>query len=280
VDTAEPTAPVETGSNAEETAGGRIMALKLLKVLIDGKETEVIAARDGKPIDVDNSGNETAIDVPHMFSKITALNAEAKTNREAAEAATNQLAKFANIDPAAAAKALETVANLDTKKLIDAGEVDKVKAQVAAVYEDKIVKLTKDSEEKIAAKDSHIYKLEVSNRFASSPFINGDSAKIILPPDIAEATFGKNFKIEEGRMVAYIGDEKIYSKERAGELADFEEAIQVIVDRYPLKDRILRGTNSQGNGADQKNQQHQRKQDTTNLTSTQKIAEGLKQLGA
>jgi hypothetical protein len=254
------------------------MRIKTVKVMIDGQEVEVAVMKDGKPVYVDDSGADVAVDVPHMFSKITALNAENKQHRESAEAATTKLAAFSNIDPAAALKALETVSNLDQKKLIDAGEVDKVKQQVASVYEAKLATLAKESDEKIAGKDAHIYKLEVSNRFASSPFINGESAKIILPPDIAEATFGKNFKIEGGRLVAYLGEEKIYSKERAGELADFDEAIQVIVDRYPMKDRILKGTGAAGTGTGQQNQQHQHQQQT-NLSSTQKIAQGLKSLG-
>ena len=255
------------------------MALKLLKVMIDGKETEVIAAKEGKPIDVDNSGNEVAIDVPHMFSKITALNKESKDFREAAEAAEAKLSAFNNIDPVAAAKALETVSNLDQKKLIDAGEVEKVKTQVSSVYEEKLAALNKTHGEQIGAKDAHIYKLEVSNKFASSPFINGDTAKITLPPDVAEAMFGKNFKIEDGRLVAYIGDEKIYSKERAGELADFEEALPIIVDRYPMKDRILKGVNASGTNTEQKHQHNNNNADSKNMSSTQKIAAGLKQAG-
>jgi len=255
------------------------MRVKTMKVLVDGQEVEVICMKDGKPIYVDDAGADIAVDVPHMFSKITALNAENKTHRETAEAATTKLAAYNNMDPVAAAKALETFSNLDSKKLIDAGEVDKVKQQVSAGYEEKIANMTKAHAEQIAAKDGHIYKLEVSNRFSSSPFINGKDAKIILPPDIAEATFGKNFKIEDGRMVAYIGEEKIYSKEKPGELADFEEAIQVVVDRYPLKDRILRGTNAAGNETRQNNQHGNLNTDTKNLTSTQKIANGLKELG-
>lgn len=253
------------------------MRVKTMKVMVDGQEMELIVMKDGKPVYVDDAGADIAVDVPHMFSKITALNKESKDFREAAEAAAQKLTAFGNLDPAAALKAVETVSNLDQKKLIDAGEVEKVKQQVSSVYEEKIKKLTDDNKASLAAKDAHIYKLEVSNKFASSPFINGDTAKIILPPDVAEAMFGKNFRIEDGRMVAYIGEEKIYSKERAGELADFEEALPIIVDRYPMKDRILKGVN--GNGADskQKDQQHQFK-DTKNLSSTQKIAEGLKSL--
>lgn len=255
------------------------MRIKIIKVMIDGKETEVAVMKDGKPVFVDDSGADVAVDVPHMFSKITALNKESQTHRETAEAAQAQLTKFAEItDPAAAAAALKMVANLDSKKLIDAGEADKVRQQIESVYKEQIAKLTTGHEKTIGEKDAHIYRLEVSNRFASSPFITGENAKIILPPDIAEATFGKNFKIEDGRMVAYLGTEKIFSREKAGELADFEEAIQVIVDAYPMKDRILKGANARGNGTKQTDQ-NGKAIVNDNQSSTQKIAAGLKELG-
>lgn len=256
------------------------MRIKMIKVMIDGQEVEVAVMKDGKPVYVDDGGQDVAVDVPHMFKKITDLNAESKTHREAAEAANQKLAAYNNVDPVAAIKALETIGNLDSKKLIDAGEVEKVKQQVASVYEEKLKKVTDDSVAQIAAKDSEIYKLVVSNEFAKSPLINGDKSLITLPPDIAEATFGKHFKIEEGKMVAYLGDDKIFSKERAGELANFDEALSVIINKYPMKERILRGSGASGSGAHQNNQNRGGQDNNNNLSSVNKIAAGLKELGA
>lgn len=255
------------------------MRIKTVKVMIDGQETEVAAMKDGKPIFVDDSGQDIAVDVPHMFTKISSLNAENKTHREAAEAANSKLASYNNVDPVAAIRALETVSNLDSKKLIDAGEVEKVKLQVASVYEEKLKKVTDESAAAVAAKDSQIYNLVVSNEFAKSPLINGDKSLITLPPDIAEAIFGKHFKIEDGKMVAYLGEEKIFSKERAGELANFDEALGVIINKYPMKERILRGTGASGGGARQTDQNRGGSDNNNNLTSVSKIAAGLKELG-
>lgn len=239
----------------------------------------VVCDANGMPVWIMANGDEVAYDVPSAVQKIGELTTEAKNHRLAKEAAEGKLAAFTGIeDPAAAIKALETLANLDSKKLIDAGEVDKVKKQVAEGYDAKIKTLTEAHALEVSGKDAHIYKLEVSNQFATSPFLNGDTAKIILPPDIAEATFGKHFKIEDQQVVAYIGDNKIYSKERPGELAKFDEAIAVIVDQYPMKERILKGSGGKGSGAEQKGQQGQR-QDNTNLSSTQRIAAGLRELG-
>ncbi|HEU0264327.1 MAG TPA: DUF6651 domain-containing protein [Geobacterales bacterium] len=202
--------------------------------------------QDGKVVFVDDEGKETAYDVPQLVGKISELNGEAKSHRLAAKAATEKLAQFEGIDdPAAAIKALKVVANLDDKKLIDAGEVEKLKAGLTDSFTKKIQELEKG----LADKDGHIYKLEVSNRFAASQFIN---EKTVLPPDIAEATFGKAFKIENGKVVAYDANgNQIYSKAKPGEPAEFEEALQFIVESYPAKDRILKGSGASGSGARQ-----------------------------
>ena len=71
-----------------------------------------------------------------------------------------------------------------------------------------------------------------------------------MPPDIAANYFSKNFSVEgEGnnaRVIGYLGGERIFSKEKPGEVAEFEEALGVIIDAYPMKDSIMR---SSGGGA-------------------------------
>lgn len=213
-----------------------------MKLKLDDKGNVVV--QDGKPVYVHDDGKEIPFDAPATVAKIGALNGEAKTYRERAEAAEGKLKGFDGIeDPAKALEALKTLKNLDDKKLVDAGKVDEIKAEVTKVYEGKLAELQKV----IEGKDGHIYKLEVSNRFKSSPFME----KLILPPDIAEATFGQNFKIEDGKVVGYINGNKIYSRKTAGELADFDEAFEAIIDAYPMKDRILKSSSQSGTGADQ-----------------------------
>jgi hypothetical protein len=65
-----------------------------------------------------------------------------------------------------------------------------------------------------------------------------------------QARFGQNFKIENGKIVATdLTGNKIFSRARPGEHADFEEALEILVDQYPHKDQILKGTGSSGSGA-------------------------------
>lgn len=242
-----------------------------MKLLLDANGNVVL--RNGKPVYVHDDGTEVEFDAPAAVSKITALNNEAKGHRLEAKEAKEKLASFDGIEDAEVArKALETVKNLDQKKLIDAGEVEKVKKEVATVYEGRLA----EKDKVISEKDGYIYKLEVSNRFTASPFI---AEKTTLPPDLAEAYFGKHFKVEDGKTVAYIGDDKVYSRKNPGELAEFEEAIEQIVDKYPMKDRILKGKTGSGSDTRQRGQDT-RTGDKDNLTPVQKIAAGLREAGA
>ena len=99
-----------------------------VKLKLDEQGNAVL--QDGKPVYVHDDGKEVPFDAPGAMAKIASLNAEAKTHREAKEAAEAKLKAFDGIEDAEAAKkALATVKNLDDKKLVDAGEVEKLKAE-------------------------------------------------------------------------------------------------------------------------------------------------------
>lgn len=201
----------------------------------------------GNPIRVDADGKEYPFGDDALDSTLQNL---AKANSEAAERKRKLREYESKLKPiediedlekwrAEADKALSTVKNLDDKKLVDAGEVENLKKSISESYEKKLAELT----ETIKAKDSELYQEKVSSRFAKSQAIE----KTVLTPDIAEAYFSKNFKIEDGQVVGYMGDEKIYSKENPGQLADFDEALSTIIDKYPMKEKILKA-NPGGSG--------------------------------
>lgn len=103
-------------------------------------------------------------------------------------------------------------------------------------------------EQQLADKDGHIYKLEVGNRFATSSYLK-DKTILGETPDIAEAFFSKNFKIENGKVVALdAAGNQIYSRVKPGEPADFDEAISILVESHPRRDHILKGTGQSGSG--------------------------------
>lgn len=207
-----------------------------------------VVVQDGKPVYRHSDGKEVAFDALGTVATITRINGEAKTHREAKEAAERSLKAFEGItDPAAAMKALATVSNLDQKKLIDAGEVETVKAEITKGFTEKLTTLQAERDADRAA----LYSEKIGGAFARSKFV---ADKIAIPADMLQSRFGDRFKIEEGKVAAYDQNgQKIYSRAKPGELADFEESLEIIVDGYAYKDNILKGNANGGAGTQQTN---------------------------
>lgn len=211
-------------------------------VTIEGKQ--YVETTDGKPVYIHDDGHEIPFDAPAALATITARNGEAKTHREAKEAAEAKLKTFEGItDAAAARKALETVANLDAKKLVDAGEVEKIKTEAIKAVEEKYAPV-------IAERDKYrddLFSEKVGGSFARSKFI---AEKIAIPVDLLQSKFGNHFKVEEGKVVGYDAQgNKLFSRSNPGAVAEFDEAMEMIVGSYAHKDAILKGTGGSGSGA-------------------------------
>jgi hypothetical protein len=215
-----------------------------MKLKLDANGNAVL--QDGKPVYVHDDGKEVAFDAPATVQTISRLNGEAKTHRERAEAAEAKLKPFEGIeDPAAARKALETVKNLDSKKLVDAGEVEKVKEEATKALKAQYEPIVTERD-KLKA---DLYAEKIGGSFSRSKAI---ADKFAIPADLVQARFGNAFTIEDGKIVAKDqAGNKIYSRARPGELADFDEALEVLVDQYPYKDSILKGSGASGSGAGQ-----------------------------
>ena len=216
--------------------------MKLKTVTVEGK-TYAEVNEQGLPLYIHDDGKEVAHDAPQTVAAISRLNGEAKTNRERYETAETSLKAFEGIeDPVAAKKALETLKNFDDKKLVDAGEVEKVKAEAIKAIEDKYAPIVQERD----AFQSQLHNELIGGGFSRSKFIQDN---IAVPVDMIQATFGKNFQIENGKVVAVgVDGQKIYSRTRPGEVADFDEALESLVGGYPHKDSILKGNQSGGGG--------------------------------
>ena len=127
---------------------------KLMKLKLDDQGHAVL--QDGMPVYVYEDGKEVPFDAPAAMSKIGELNKENKGHRERAEKAETSLKVFEGLDPETARKALETVKNLDDKKLIDAGKVDEIKAEVTAAWKMQLEEQTKGFQAKLDEKDKLI----------------------------------------------------------------------------------------------------------------------------
>lgn len=207
---------------------------------VNGQKLPVFVHPDGKELPFDGDGT---------LSTISRLNGEAKGHRERAETAEGKLKAFDGIsDPAAAIKALSTVKNLDDKKLVDAGEIEKVKSEVSKALEQQYAPYKTKAE----TMESQLNNLLIGSVFKGSKFVATKfaAADAAAASEIAGALFGNRFKVEDGKVVGYDAQgNKLYSRARPGELADPDEAIELIVDAYPHKASILKGSGASGSGA-------------------------------
>ena len=200
------------------------------------------------PVFIHADGKEVPFDADSALGKISQLNGESKQHREAKEAAETALKAFEGIsDPAAALKALATVKNLDDKKLVDAGEVEKVKAEVQKALEQQYEPFKTKAEALEAQLNQHL----IGGVFSGSKYIAEKfAAQGPAGVEIARALFASRFKVEDGKVIATDATgNKLYSRIRPGEVAEGDEAIELLVDAYQHKGAILRGAGAPGSGA-------------------------------
>lgn len=214
-----------------------------------------VVVKDGHPVYVHDDGREIPHDAAGTVATISRLNGEAKSHRERAEAAEARVKLFEGIEDAEAArKAIETVKNIKDGELVAAGKVEEIKAaakkaaeeQVEAANKQFVTDLTKTKSERDALQQQ-LYDERIGGSFDRSKFI---ADKLAIPGDMARAAFGKAFKIEEGKVVAYDANgNKIFSRVRPGDIANFDEALETLVESYPHRDQILKGSGASGSGA-------------------------------
>jgi hypothetical protein len=209
---------------------------------------EHIAMTDGKPVWVHPDGKEAPFDAEAALNKITSLNGESAARKTELRDAMDKLKVLDGIENPSdfmsqARKAMDTVKNLQDKQLIDAGDAEKVKEEIRKAMQGQIDDLKKN----LSDKDAVLVREMIGGRFARSKFITD---KLAIPADLVEARFGAAFKIEDGKVVAqdHHGN-KLFSREKPGETADFDEALSMLVDAYPHKENILKGSGASGGGA-------------------------------
>ncbi len=205
--------------------------------------TDYAVLQDGKPVYIGDDGKEIAFDAVGTSAAITRLNGEAKGHREAKEKAETALKLFDGLDAAAARKAIEDLGKIDQKRLIDAGEVDKVKADISKAFQEKL----DAAEARATAAEKGLYEEKIGGSFSRSKFVTD---KVAVPVHMLERTYGGNFKIEDGKVVGYDANgSRLYSRANPNELATFDEALELIINADPHKDHILRGDVKPGGGA-------------------------------
>jgi hypothetical protein len=237
----------------EPADAGESRTMKLKTVTIDGKVYAEV--QEDRPVYLADDGKEIAFDAPGTIANIGKLNGEAKANRERAEKAERDLKGFEGIaDPEAARKALETVQNIKDGDLISAGKAEEIKAGARKAAEEAVEAAKKTHAEQMAALtgerdtlQTQLYAEKVGGAFGRSKFI---ADKVAVPTPMLEKTYGGNFKVEDGKLIPYDGNgSKIFSRVRPTEIAEFDEAIEILIAADPYKDHILKGTGANGSQA-------------------------------
>lgn len=213
-----------------------------MKLKLD--ENGHVVVNDGRPVYVQDDGKEVAFDAAGTLQTISRLNGEAKSHRERAEMAETTLKTFEGIDdPAAALAALDTVKNLADKTLVDAGEVEKVRSEAVRALEEKYAPIVQERNDL----NNRLNAEKIGGSFSRSKFI---AEKMSIPADMVEARFGSNFQVEGDTVTAFDrAGNKIFSAINPGEAAGFDEALGILVEHYPYKDQILKGTGASGGGS-------------------------------
>lgn len=204
-----------------------------------GEDGALVLDDSGNPIYVSADGRELSVE----HGTIGRLNNESKGHRERAEAAERELKKFEGIDdPAKAREAMQTVKDLKDGDLINKGKLDEVKAEITRQYEGQL----SEKDQTINGLSGKVNNMLLDGAFKSSEFIRDN---IAVPADFVQAAFKDRFKIEDDKLVPYGSDgQPLYSKKRAGETADFEEALTQFVESHPQRDMILKAPDARGTG--------------------------------
>lgn len=217
----------------------------------------------GNPLVRNEDGSTIEIDAIGANAKITSITAESNQRRKDLSEAKAQLEAFSGIeDPTAALSALQKVSTFD-KDLNT--QLDNLKNTINATWTEKE---TAWNDEKKSLEDS-LFAETVTSKFATSDVVK----QTVLTPDIAATFFGKHFN-KDGSATDSAGN-PIYSKTSPGEPAKFDEALSILIDTYPNKDSILKGSGANGSGS-HKSGPGDGAGGGEALTGTQKIAGALK----
>ena len=220
--------------------------MKIKTTEVDGTTYAVL--EDGKPVYIDDDGKEVALDAPTLHQTVKQRNYEAQSHREAKEAAEAKLKAFEGIEDAdAAKKAIEVVAGLEDGQLLDAEKAQAAQqAAVDAAVKSYVEKVTTAESDRDAAR-AELRKEKIGGAFARSKYI---AEKLAVPVQMVEATFGKHFSIEDGKVIAKdTTGNTIFSSANPGNIADFDEAMETLVNGFAHKDSILKGAGQKGSGA-------------------------------
>jgi len=201
----------------------------------------------GNPVWVRESGEEKAVDYIAMSQALMSASREAAERKAKLREYESKLEPLKEIDDLPswmedAKKALETVKTTpDKEKDVE----DRIKGQIEAVTKPLKEQLARLEAEKAAA-DLRLQKETIGNAFSRSEYVRNK----MVDPVVASDLFSKHFKLgKEGRLIAVDNNGQVIYSESGESEAPFDEALARLVDNYPGKSFLLKGSNAAGSGA-------------------------------
>lgn len=214
-----------------------------------------VELRDGKPVFIDEeNSNEMVLDANDFLNKQHTLRQESQAHRLKAEELEKKLALYNGIDVEEAKKNAEIAKNYKEQESIKNGEIESLKASISKTAAENERKLKESYEAqlnelstKLVASETKFKNSQIDNAFFGSEFLKENT---VIPAEMLKATYGKYFDFDENGCIYGKDSEgnKILSSKNVTRVANFEEAIQKIIEADPNKDRILRSKTKFGGG--------------------------------
>lgn len=195
--------------------------------------------QDGKLVMIGDDDKEFAWDAVAGYGELKDTRGEAADWRKKLRQAEGKLEAYQGIeDPDAAREALSQIGKLgdDHKAALEAQ-----KTTIQEGYK----KQLGDKDSEIESLRGQIFKFNVTDKFATSEV----AKSLVYTPHDAAKIFGSNFEFDDGVLVGKLDGKMIQSKERPGDPADFNEALQAMIDARPDKESILKASGMQGGGS-------------------------------
>lgn len=188
-----------------------------------------------------------------LLKDLMAQKTRAKTLETELDTIKKRLADFDGVDPTKARKLLADEEEAARKAAEARGEYDRLLAQMGERHQSEQTALSaklSDSQSMVSTLQKEIAELTVGSAFSASAFVSGD---LTLTATKARVIYGAHFEYKDGKVVGY--DKPAGASDRTllvsstGEALSFDEALRVLVDKDPDRDRLLRGKAKAGAGS-------------------------------
>lgn len=206
----------------------------------------------GKPA---KSGSGVTDKEASLIKEVMEKKEKLSNTQAALEAANAKLKEFDGIDPIKVKELIQAQQAAEAKKLAEAGEWDKLRAQMAEAHTKEVEAVRSESAayvKEIESLRAQIAELTVGSSFSGSEFIKGE---VIIPPSKVRALYGTHFEVVEGKIVPYDKPAGVEGRtmlvDGRGDPLSFDEALRKIIGADPDAASMIRAKISQGAGSKQ-----------------------------